>query len=279
MTSPSKEKNRLLSAALAYADRGWSVFPLRPREKAPITKKGFLDGSTDRSQILQWWQFFPEANIGLATGSPFDVLDIDGPDSVPALRSILGRDFRHVGPVAKTGREGKGIHLYFAALADSRNRAGLLGGKLDYRGTGGYVVAPPSIHPSGRVYEWDANRDYHTELPTVPDTLREVVLKDTTNQRNMQVVRLETKYDIKLEGQAATALFRPPIEDIVRSLQGEIVRRGANYFTNCFFHDDSDPSMQLYEDNSFYCHGCEAHGDSFDLQRGQDMTGRNFGGG
>lgn len=278
MNSPSKEKNQLLSAALAYADRGWSVFPLVPHEKAPLTKKGFLDGTTDRSQILQWWQLFPEANIGLATGDPFDVLDIDGPDSVSALQDVLGHDFRHNGPVAKTGREGKGIHLYFEALPNARNRAGLLEGKLDYRGTGGYVVAPPSIHPSGRTYAWDTDRDFRSDLPKVPLALREIVLKTTGTKRNMTVVTNQMPGNTIMKGQAAIATTRPPMDDIIHSLGNKIVRQGVNWFTNCLFHDDSTPSMQLYDDYTFYCHGCEARGDSHDLLRGKDMAGRSFSG-
>lgn len=277
MTSPSRgTASPFLAAALAYAARGWRVFPLVPGEKRPITENGFQDATSTRSDVLRWWQSFPQANIGLATGDPFDVLDIDGTNAVPALQDILGATYRHDGPVASTG---KGKHLYFRALEGGRNRAGLLGGKLDYRGSGGYVVAPPSLHPSGRTYGWADHRDESRALPLVPEALRAIVLGSTAKPRATVAIRDggltfdAERLDLLAKGDLMAR--RPPILDVCDELGLQVQRSGAHWVTHCLFHAERTPSMVLYtKQDKFYCYGCEAKGDSHDLRDRRDMTGR-----
>lgn len=68
---------------------------------------------------------------------------------------------------------------------------------------------------------------------------------------------------------------RPPILDVCESLGLPVSRMGIHHVTNCIFHNDPSPSMVLYtEQDKFHCYGCEAHGDSHDLQERRDMTGR-----
>jgi hypothetical protein len=120
------------------------------------------------AEVCRWWQRWPQANVGLVTGARFDVLDLDGPEGVEALRAALSqRDPReHPGPVVRTG--GGGWHLLYAPTGLG-NRVGLLPG-VDWRGHGGVIVAPPSIHASGRAYRWV--RPLAGELPAVPQELR-----------------------------------------------------------------------------------------------------------
>lgn len=143
-------------AALWYAQElGWPVFPLRERDKIPqISQKegghGFKDATTHAEQITEWWSRWPHCNIGLATGYPF-VLDVDGPDGEKALR-----DHFAALPATVEVTTSRGRHLYFAppdGFTHSTS-SGKLGPKLDTRAVGGYVVAWPSIHPSGHVYTW-----------------------------------------------------------------------------------------------------------------------------
>jgi putative DNA primase/helicase len=142
----------LLDHALAYAARGWHVFPLNG--KLPITTSGFKDATTDPALIRAWWLSHPRANIGISTGpSGFWVLDIDprhnGDASLEALTDQHGAIPETL--VARTG--GGGLHVLFqGAAASTVNR---LGKGLDTRGEGGYIVAPPSIHPETQApYEW-----------------------------------------------------------------------------------------------------------------------------
>lgn len=281
MTSRSKgEANPLLSAAMAYAERGWFVFPLRPKGKEPLTERGFKDASHDRNEVLRWWQMFPDANIGLATGHTFDVLDIDGPDRVPDLQELLGTDYKHSGPVASTG---KGKHLYFATFVGSRNRAGMLGGSLDYRGSGGYVVAPPSTHPSGRHYAWDAGRDFAQPLPVVPEVLTDLIVGSTPRpRRDNGIRRLPLRpgepETIELVTSGRIAASRPDIIEVAVSLGLDPKPRSHYYQVACPFHPDRTPSMALYPSpqDKFYCYGCGAHGDSHDLAKRTDIDGKTF---
>jgi hypothetical protein len=181
--------NPLLNAALDYAARGVPVLPvhcptIRPgREigcscgdpgcgsigKHPITAHGLNDASTNREQVEWWWRRFPRANVGLATGHVFDVLDIDGP---AGERSIVGLSSAHPsgrsGPLVRTGRGGWHVYLAPTGLGNPKPRDLE---KVDWRGRGGYVLAPPSRHASGRRYRWV--RDLDHPLPEVPAALRE----------------------------------------------------------------------------------------------------------
>ncbi len=169
MTFP---KGSFGAAALYYAQEyGWSVFPLVPRDKFPLTGHGFKDASRDADRIAEWWTQHPDANVGIATGdtSGLLVLDVDGPEGESAL------EWYGELPSTLEVRTGKGRHLYFARGADAiRNSASKLGAKLDVRGDGGYVVAPPSIHPNGGVYKWASGRGPgKLELAPFPAALRD----------------------------------------------------------------------------------------------------------
>jgi len=179
-----------LKAALAYAQRGWLVVPLhnptqgkcscRKRDcsspgKHPRTEHGLKDGSKETRQIEQWLTRWPAANIGILTGqsSGLVVVDVDGEDGKASLKALTATHAPLPKTLCvKTGRAGvdgkrKGCHYYFRApaVAIIRNSAGILGKGLDVRGEGGYVVAPPSLHPSGLLYEWRAPEQPIADLP------------------------------------------------------------------------------------------------------------------
>lgn len=153
----------MLYYALKYAEKGFAVFPLREGGKEPLTENGCKDASRDPEAVRKWWQRWPRANIAIATGSPSGglvVVDVD----VDEEKGVYGNDSLRLweskfSPLpatlaAITGRGG--AHYYFRSPLELRNRAGVLEG-VDVRGEGGYVVAPPSIHPNGRRYEWEAS--------------------------------------------------------------------------------------------------------------------------
>jgi len=147
--------------ALHYLSFGWCVVPLRPREKRPLIRwQPYQEKRPSRRQVETWFRQNPGANVGIVTGavSGLVVLDIDpahgGDESIQAFERRYGGIPNTV--EARTG--GGGRHLYFrhpGGLVPSK--VGLAPG-IDLRGDGGLVVAPPSIHPSGRHYEWKASR-------------------------------------------------------------------------------------------------------------------------
>jgi hypothetical protein len=146
-------------AALELAARGWPVLPLKTDgSKTPFTKHGVHDASTDERTILHWFERWPDANVGVACGHPGPtVLDIDDPDQA---RDII----RRLGEVPRVATA-RGHHFYFQGA--DQGTTGLPYGEL--RGRGSYVVAPPSVHETGKVYTWVSSPN--GTLPELPDFL------------------------------------------------------------------------------------------------------------
>ena len=151
----------------SYRRAGAPVFPLAPHDKRPATGHGVKDASLDPNAHST--QFLGGCNVGVATGFAFDVIDLDGAAAIRGFAAKLkpGSNFessaldscfwlfeRLIGPVVVTG---KGAHIYCLPDPERSNQAKLLefdGEGVDYRARGGYVVAPPSIHPSGAAYKF-----------------------------------------------------------------------------------------------------------------------------
>jgi putative DNA primase/helicase len=155
--------------ALQYAARQWRVFPCHSVQdgrctcgrdcgkdagKHPRVKGGFKVATTDGRQIEAWWRKWPDANIGIATGSVsgFMVIDIDGPNGLATLQALIA----HHGALPRTAivKTARGWHLYFKLPASDRTVPCSAIDGLDVRADGGYVVAPPSRHASGHIYRW-----------------------------------------------------------------------------------------------------------------------------
>ncbi|MGJ9505405.1 bifunctional DNA primase/polymerase [Actinotignum schaalii] len=156
----------LAKAAHWYAGIGIPVFPCVPGEKRPACRHGFKDATTNLQQIAAWWGDIPQANIGIPTGILFDAIDIDSFESADELWGyIRRRDIPRPGLTVWTPR---GRH-YLIPPRGHGNTTQLLPG-IDYRGKGGYVVAPPSkLHPKpGRPrdnyrwggWEWPTPQDF-----------------------------------------------------------------------------------------------------------------------
>jgi putative DNA primase/helicase len=148
-----------------YAGMGWAVFPTHTirdgacscgREctspgKHPIPFEGCKAATLDAAVIDAWWDKTPDANLAIATGSISSglfVVDIDGPEAFDAYLDIMG-----VGAPTHVKTGGGGNHVYFS-YPEGRNTHWKIADKIDTRGEGGYVLAPPSLHRSGKRYEW-----------------------------------------------------------------------------------------------------------------------------
>lgn len=146
---------RMKAAALQYISWGWPVFPLREGTKEPATRHGFKDATTDFERVSSWWERHPRDNIAVPTGLTFDVLDVDpANDGLPSFLELLAAQRipdAHGVVVTSSG----GMHFYLEPTGKG-NRAGFMPG-LDYRGRGGYVVAPPStLGEVRRSWSWMA---------------------------------------------------------------------------------------------------------------------------
>ena len=159
MSSP----RALIEGAHAIAATGWGVIPLhtpvdgacdcrRPGcsspGKHPRTKNGLNDATTDADQIRAWWTMWPDANLGIAVPSGIVAVDVDGPEGVDALRAG-----GYALPETATVETGRGHHYLYRITELIGPKTAVLP-KVDLRGRGSYLVAPPSLHYSGRRYRW-----------------------------------------------------------------------------------------------------------------------------
>jgi Bifunctional DNA primase/polymerase, N-terminal/Primase C terminal 1 (PriCT-1) len=150
----------LAREAEVLAHNGFKIFPCKPKDKVPAVP--WKDHATSDLEVVRaWWGAWPQCNIGIAMGklSGVFVLDIDGEEGEASLRKL---ESEH-GPLPQDtieARTARGRHLYFRMPPHPiSNSAGLVGPHLDIRGDGGYVIAPPSVHPSGDVYRWAKDID------------------------------------------------------------------------------------------------------------------------
>lgn len=182
ISSANSAENPRLLAALALAKRGMAVFPCRPKDKAPATRRGFKDATRDKAEIIRQWTVKPGANVAVATGAVSGVVVLDvnprngGEESLRELERLHGS--LPETPCVLTGGDGR--HLYFA-LPTNGLRSGKLANGLDIKADGGYVIAPPSTHPSGGSYRWKIGLS-QMPLAPCPDWVRSQTRKKFAKQ-------------------------------------------------------------------------------------------------
>ncbi len=181
MSSGQTALESLLGDALAYAARGWYVLPLHTAihgkctcgracgkqiGKHPRTEHGYKDASRDENMIREWFDLFPNANVGIATGarSGFFSFEYDqrngGRESLDALIEKYGKLPETVTMLSGGGGE----HFWFATPRSVTIASAKLAPGVEVWGEGHYIVAPRSLHASGRRYEFD--------LSAHPDCMR-----------------------------------------------------------------------------------------------------------
>ena len=151
-------------AAVRYCENGFAIIPLKPRSKEPATPHGLKDWSSDPDVARDYWAQHPNHNIGIVCGAPSRgllVFDLDVSDEKNGIDSL--REWEHAhGELPETAEAitgGDGRHLlYRTDRTDIRPSVNSDLG-VDVRCDGSYIVAPPSVHPNGREYEWWADPD------------------------------------------------------------------------------------------------------------------------
>lgn len=219
-------------AAMAYAQRGWQVFPVAGivsghcgcragtmcdhPGKHPLNPNGLRAATTDPAQLSQWWSKWPWAGVAIRTGAPSGlvVVDID-----PAHGGLLSLDeISRSGELTPGTLEtlavrsgGAGYHLYYQhpqkPVSNTNSQLPRIGPTpgLDLKGDGGSIIAPPSPHPSGRRYQWAPGAQAPAELPRWaqprPPTPRPVPPRPSSV---MGEGRLARYAQAALEGETAT---------------------------------------------------------------------------
>ena len=185
-----------LQVALAYAQRGWHVFPLPAGRKDPFKKShGFYDATTDVETIRRWWTNVPQANIGVAVAASGLVLvDVDHKNgTAPGLESwhdLLQKHGQAMGDTVTQETPTGGLHVLYKANGQSiANSDGALGPGLEVKAASGYFVASPSTFED-KAYSWAYGHspEEHELLP-FPDCLR-VMLQSprTRGERGGRVI-------------------------------------------------------------------------------------------
>lgn len=251
--------NAVLEAALDYASRGWRVLPVRAGTKVPLVARWPKAATTDWGTIRDWWTRWPDAGVGIATGrgSGLVVLDIDPRNAGWVSLDVL--EARHgkapAAPWAWTG--GGGVHAYFRAPGSTRTTK--LAPGLDLKAEGGFVVAPPSHHPSGERYRW-AEGEGPDDNP----------LADSSWLLALLQARASVAEDSAGGRPAASpqsgADGRRWFLDAWRGL-GLAVGPGERLYL-CPFHPDHDPSLSIDADRLVWkCFGCGKGGGLVALAR------------
>jgi len=219
-----------LALAREYVARGFSVIPLRERDKRPALPawKPFQTRYPTDAELVEWFGKNPKLNIGIVTGKISGVTVVDF-DSDKAWEYATSRGF----PESLTVKTAKGRHCYMAyepGMGNFQKRDDLPG--IDLRGDGGYVVAPFSIHPSGFKYIWLGECGARPFLPdwlkinlTAPTAqtkapIEQIWKGQSEGNRDNSLARLAGVWvkslsfeDCMVQGRAWNKLNNPPLDE------------------------------------------------------------------
>ena len=174
----------LKEAAIDYARMGWRIHPLVDKGKTPRLKAWQKKATTNEEIIENWWLKWPKANIGIATGEESGIFAVDvdprngGEESLKVL-------FNEHGEFEKTAcqRTGSGKHFLFNCESPIKTRANSPASGIDIRGNGGYIVAAPSVHANGNLYQWEVDPSNLLNAPKWLTALLEQQKKATQTDR------------------------------------------------------------------------------------------------
>jgi putative DNA primase/helicase len=172
-------------AALAYAGQGFAVFPCGVRSKDPVVARGFYSATCNPQTIQRLWRQ-ADRNVAIRTGmaSALWVLDIDGHAGEASMQAI---EAQHGAlPPTRQVVTGKGHHLWFICDSPIPCSASRVGPNIDVRGDSGYIIAPPSVHPSGHVYTFV---DPTIAIATAPGWLVDLAQKRKISERAVASMR------------------------------------------------------------------------------------------
>lgn len=151
----------MLNTARQYADMGICVIPLRPRDKTPARKwRQWMTRRPTDAELQAMFNGHADANIAVVCGGVSGGLVVRDFDDATAY-DLWAAEYPALAETLPTVRTARGYHVYARTMGTTRTRTYDDG---ELRGDGAYVVAPPSVHPSGVAYQWLRPLD---EIPVV----------------------------------------------------------------------------------------------------------------
>jgi hypothetical protein len=252
----------ILEQSLAWHNNGIATIPILARSKSPaLDSWSEYQGRLPTERELRAWFSNPGYNLAVITGwTGLCVVDWDDLGGYKQWMAKLPDAERRLALYTYRVCTSRGIHFYFYSKTPAHN-AHLEG--VDIKAAGGYVLSPPSIHPSGTQYR---------ALGEIADI---VTIEDVADLLPGYAEAAQPPNPIvAVDDDPFTAAMRrstPPnsIESIKARLTiADVLGRqstGRTWHTICPLHGDTNPSFVVYPDNHFYCYGCGAHGDVIDL--------------
>ena len=252
---------RLAIAALTYARRGWSVVPMHTpgthgcscrRPECPgegkhprISWEAQMHDAATEETVAEWWERWPDANVGVITGSLSDVVvvDVDPRNGGDATLQAI-EDRRGPLPATTVARTGGGGWHHWFSVGGERLPSRVIGAGVELKGEGGVVVAPPSMHASGTAYRWLVDPTTIDPAP-LPPWLASLAGKDAEAAGAFH--RAEAPLRTPQEQEEFSAAW-------CRS--GIDLGPGDRYY-HCPFHEDHHPSLHIDREGCrWFCFGC-----------------------
>ncbi len=218
-----------LEAALRYAELGCSVIPVGPDKRPLLPWKTYQLRCAPRPELLSWFKRWPAAGVGIVCGRVSGIVVVDcDPRNGDGLAAI-----EHRLPLTPTARSGGGgLHSYFATSGLVVPKIPRLLPGVDLQGEASYIIAPPSVHPSGCQYRWLTRSELGSiPLAPLPPVIWEVI-------EIKQIPSQERKPPTLDRG------HRLDLGEMLDRLNGKR-RAGAGWVARCPAHDDREPSLSI----------------------------------
>jgi len=214
-----------------YVNRGISVFPIIPMTKNPAVKWSVYRTRLPKKKELEEWSS-ENNNIGVVCGSisgNLVVIDFDNPEFFKVFFPKIANGEMKTW-VVETPRPG--VHVYFRLDKPVRGRS-YRNARIDIKGEGGYVLAPPSIHPNGGRYEFLIGPEDGVEIAQVKSTDFFDLI-----ERRLKELGYKVDYSEEIEaaektvGEGDPPYIRKMLEGVEEGMRDEVAIRLASYYLN-----------------------------------------------
>ena len=239
---------KLKDYAAFYLEAGLSIIPLKPRSKEPLIPwKEFQERRATREEAYKWFERCPDCNIAIVTGAVSGnlvVIDFDNADKyyefIQRAREELPEELQYKIATTWHVRTGKGFHIYFRVVTSAdrfkekfRTKPRLAEG-VDIKAEGGYVVAPPSVHPSGAQYCFHINDPLEFSIQNLEeDDMEKILALLAPRERAAEPVELSKELSEKQINEIVDIIKPYYVEghrnNIVYALLGMLIKAGVKY--------------------------------------------------
>lgn len=266
----------ILDIAQSWLDRGFSVIPIGFKSKRPSFRalrwtgptaswEPYKDRQATRDELRMWFgPTSPAANLGLVTGfNGLVVIDFDTLDAYGMwlhLAAMAGGMMAAVAQHTYRVMTARGMHVYLRTVEPVESYQV---GMIDVKARWGYVLVPPSVHPSGYLYE--------AVMPTSRVMQVEALSDVFPLERPAPIMQAQSLPEYTDPFEAASRAIEVPsgaIEAIKAAMRPEDLLglpQGRRHIICCPLHNDSHPSFNIYSDGHWRCFGCGRYGDVLDL--------------